>query len=593
MTRKPLRPLARIFFARTAGENPDLIERENRRERVIQKHELILRKTQRRLVMLGGIFVICFGMIGMRMTAMALIEPSEPKAQATAARIVASRADILDRNGRVLATNIETHSLYVHPHQLIDPIATAQKLSEIFPDLNAAKVESRFTGKQKFLWLKGAISPEEKQAVHDIGEPGLLFGPREMRLYPNGKLAGHILGGATFGEQGVHSAEVLGVAGVERAFDDYLRDPKLEGRPLQLSIDLSAQCVLEEVLYGGMRLMNAKGASAVLMDANTGEILAMSSLPDFDPNKRPRILTEGFASDSPLFNRAVQGVYELGSTFKPFTVAQALELELVKPETLIDTTGPLRWGKFKIRDFRDYGPELSVEKVIVKSSNIGTARIAQIIGNERQKAFLDRLGMLAATPIELIEGPTGRPQYPDNWSEISTMTISYGHGISTSPLHLAAGYATIINGGTLVTPTLLKQNIRKVGKRIISKKVSQEIRTMLRHVVTDGTARSGDVPGYFVGGKTGTADKPSPRGGYYEDKVLATFAGIFPSHDPKYVLVVTLDEPEDLRGPEPRRTASVTAVPVAAEVIRRIAPLLGLAPQVERKHQMDITLAKN
>jgi cell division protein FtsI (penicillin-binding protein 3) len=303
-------------------------------------------------------------------------------------------------------------------------------------------------------------------------------------------------------------------------------------------------------------------------------------------------LTEGFESDSPLFNQAVQGVYELGSTFKPFTVAQALELKLVSPETLIDTRGPLLWGKFKIRDFRDYGPELSVEKVIVKSSNIGTARIAQIIGNERQKAFLDRLGMLAATPIELIEGPTGRPQYPDNWSEISTMTISYGHGISTSPLHLAAGYATIINGGTLVTPTLLKQNIRKVGKRIVSEKVSQEIRTMLRHVVTDGTARSGDVPGYFVGGKTGTADKPSPKGGYHEDKVLTTFAGIFPSHDPKYVLVVTLDEPEDLRGPEPRRTASVTAVPVAAEVIRRIAPLLGLAPQAERKHQTDITLAK-
>ena len=193
--------VARIFFARTVGENPDLIERENRRERVIQKHELILRKTQRRLVMLGGIFVICFGVIGMRMTAMALIEPSEPKAQATAARIVASRADILDRNGRVLATNIETHSLYVHPHQLIDPITTARKLSEIFPDLNAVKVGSRFMGKQKFLWLKGAISPEEKQAVHDIGEPGLLFGPREMRLYPNGKLAAHILGGASLAKK--------------------------------------------------------------------------------------------------------------------------------------------------------------------------------------------------------------------------------------------------------------------------------------------------------------------------------------------------------------------------------------------------------
>ena len=593
MIRKPLRPLARIFSARSAGENPDLIEHGNRRERIEMQHERILRKTQRRLIMMGGIFLISFGVIGVRMTALAISEPSEPKARATATQILASRADIIDRNNRVLATNIETHSLYAHPQQVVDSVTTARQLAEIFPDIDAVKMEAQLKGPQKFLWLKGAISPEEKQAVHDIGNPGLLFGPREMRLYPNGQLAGHILGGTTFGEQGVHSAEVLGIAGVESAFDDFLRDSKLNGRPLQLSIDLSVQSALEEVLYGGMRLMNAKGASAVLMQANTGEILAMSSLPDFDPNNRPRALTQGDASDSPLFNRAVQGVYELGSAFKPFTVAQAMELGLIEADTMVDTKGPLKWGRHSIRDYKNYGPELSVEEILVKSSNIGTARISLMIGSELQKAFLGRLGLLKATSIELIEGPTGKPQYPENWSDISTMTISYGHGISTSPVHLAAAYAAMINGGTLVKPTLLKQTAPPIGERIISQKVSMRLRSILRHVVTEGTASFGEVPGYSVAGKTGTADKPNNQGGYHKDKVLATFSSFFPSADPKYVLIVTLDEPEDRAGSEPRRTAGWTAVPVAAEVIRRVAPLLGLAPEIETSRQNGLTLAND
>jgi cell division protein FtsI (penicillin-binding protein 3) len=592
MIRKPLRPLARIFFARSAGENPDLIEYANRRERIEMQHERILRKTQRRLIMMGGIFIISFGVIGMRMTALAVSAPSEPKARATAAQILASRADIIDRNNRVLATNIETHSLYAHPQHVVNPVTAARQLAEIFPDIDAVKMEARLKGARKFLWLKSAISPEEKQAVHDIGDPGLLFGPREMRLYPNGQLAGHILGGTTFGEQGVHSAETLGIAGVEKAFDGFLRDPKFNGRPLQLSIDLSVQSALEEVLYGGMRLMNAKAASAVLMEIHTGEILALSSLPDFDPNNRPHMLTEGDQADDPLFNRAVQGVYELGSVFKTFAVAQAMELGLVTADTMIDTKR-FRWGKYPIKDFKNYGPKLTVENVLVKSSNVGTARLSKMIGGENQKTFLKNLGLLAATPIELVEGPTGKPQFPSNWSEISTMTISYGHGISTSPVHLASAYSTIVNGGTLVKPTVVKQTVPRIGERIISQKVSMRLRTMLRHVVTEGTASFGEVPGYSVAGKTGTADKPNNQGGYHKDKVLATFASFFPSANPKYVLIVTLDEPEDRAGFEPRRTAGWTAVPVGAEVIRRVAPLLGLAPEIETSGQNGLTLASN
>ncbi len=430
--------------------------------------------------------------------------------------------------------------------------------------------------------------------MHDIGDPGLLFGPREMRLYPNGRLAAHTLGGASFGKEGVSAAEVVGVAGVEKQFDAFLRDPAQGGKPLELALDLTVQAATEEVLYGGMKIMNAKGASSILMDVYTGEVISVASLPSFDPNDRPRPPTEGEPSDSPLFNRAVQGVYELGSTFKIFTTAQALDLGLVNPETIIDIRGPLRWGKFRIRDFRNYGKELSVSKVIVKSSNIGTARIAQMIGAKRQKEFLNTLGMFDATPFEIVEAKGGKPLLPANWSELSTMTISYGHGLSTSPMHLAAGYAAIANGGHYVSPTILKQSGPQLGPRVMSQRAAADSRRMLRQVVSSGTASFGEVPGYAVGGKTGTADKPKARGGgYYEDKVIATFASIFPAHDPRYVLIVTLDEPSMNDGDKPRRTAGWTAVPVAAEIIKRVAPLLGLRPQVEPGQLAGITLTSS
>ena len=282
-----------------------------------------------------------------------------------------------------------------------------------------------------------------------------------------------------------------------------------------------------------------------------------------------------------------------GSTFKIFTVAQAMDLGLLNPETIIDTKGPLRWGRHRIRDFRNYGDEMSVTKVIVKSSNIGTARIAQDIGVERQKAFLGELGMLETTGFEIVEAATGRPLLPPNWSELSTMTISYGHGLSTSPMHLAAGYAAIANGGYRVQPTILKTPNPEKGPRVFSEKASAASLEMLRKVVTEGTASFGNVEGYAVGGKTGTADKPGSRGGYYEDKVIATFASVFPIDDPKYVLIVTLDEPVETTSDEPRRTAGWTAVPVAAEMIRRVAPLLGLRPTVEPLATRDITLTSN
>ncbi len=592
--RTPLRPLARILKARARGEDPAVIEAENKRRRHEEMADKARQRAEGRLLVLGLAFFCAFIVIGGRMGTLASSVPEEPRATSVGNPIIGQRADIVDRNGRILATNLETHSLYAHPRDMIDPVNTATGLADIFPELDKEELIKDFTGDRKFLWIRRQISPEQMQAVHDLGSPGLLFGPREMRLYPNGPIAAHILGGASYGREGVASAEVIGVAGVERKFDAFLRDPANEGAPLELSLDLTVQAAAEQVLAGGMSLMNAKGAASVLMDVHTGEIISMVSLPDFDPNNRPRVLTTGDQSDSPLFNRAVQGVYELGSVFKIFAVAQAMELGLVNPNTLIDTQGPLTWGRFRIRDFHDYGPELSTTDVIVKSSNIGTARIAMMIGAERQKAFLGSLGFLEPTPVEMVEGPTGKPLLPRNWSEISTMTISYGHGLSSSPLHLAAAYATLANGGTQVEPTLLRTPDAPTGPRVMREVIAQRSVSMLRQVVERGTASFGEVPGYAVGGKTGTADKPRTSGaGYYDDKVIATFASVFPANDPQYVLIVTLDEPSENSGDKPRRTAGWTAVPIAAEMIRRIAPLLGLRPQVDMPQSIGVTLTSN
>jgi cell division protein FtsI (penicillin-binding protein 3) len=595
--RTPLRPLARILQARHDGENPDTIERENLRVRHEAMREKSRGRAQFRLMMLSFSFVAAFGTIGARMGLLAATEPSEPRTSAPGAEIIAQRADITDRNGRILATNMTTHALYAHPKVMVDPKGVAAKLAVIFPDLDAGTLERRFTDGRSFVWIRKVLSPEQMQMVHEIGDPGLLFGPRELRLYPNGTLAAHVLGGTSFGAEGVHSAEVIGVAGVEKALDARLRDPAQGGTALTLSIDLSLQATVEEVLSAGMSMLNAKGAAAILMDARTGEILALASLPTFDPNDRPSPLIDkdAEAGDSPLFNRAVQGVYELGSTFKIFAAAQAMELGLVGPDTMVDANAPMTWGKHKIKEFegKNYGPLLSVSDVITKSSNVGTAHIALMIGPLRQQAFLKALGFFEPTPVELIEAPGARPLIPKKWPEIVTITTSYGHGLSASPMHLAAAYAAIANGGVMIKPTLLKRDGPTSGIRVMTEKTAAEAVKMLRRVVTEGTASLGEVPGYEVAGKTGTADKPKATGGYYDDKVINTFASMFPASNPQYVLIVTLDEPLDTTLSEPRRTAGWTAVPVAAEIIRRIAPLMGLRPKLEPPAPDGLTAVKN
>jgi cell division protein FtsI (penicillin-binding protein 3) len=596
MIRTPLRPLARILEARAKGENPDAIEHQNRRIRHEQMQDQDRFRAEGRLLVLGVFFFCAFAVVGARMGLLAVSDPVEPRAHAPGSIIANTRADIVDRNGRILATNLDTHALYAQPPHLIDAKGAAQKLAKIFPDLKEERLIKDFTGKRKFLWVKKKISPEQMQAVHDIGDPGLLFAPRDMRLYPNGKLAAHIMGGASFGREGVRAAEVIGVAGAEKYFDDYLRDPANAGKPLKLSLDLTIQAAAERVLEGGMKLMNAKGATSILMDVHNGEVISVASLPSFDPNNRPRPAVEGDASDSPLFNRSVQGVYELGSTFKIFAAAQAMELGLVNAGTMINTAGPMKVGGHNIGEFanHNYGT-ISVSQVIEKSSNRGTGRLALMIGKERQQEFLRSLGLFERTSFEIVEASGGRPLLPERYTDLSAVTISYGHGISTTAMHLAAAYSAIANGGRSVKPTLIKQNGPQMGARVMRSEVAAASRRMLRDVVIGegGTASFGEVPGYFVAGKTGTADKPKPRGGYYKEKTITTFASMFPAHDPRYVLVVTLDEPIETSSGKPRRTAGWTAVPIAAEMIRRVAPLLGMRPAIEPSGVAGITLTSS
>ncbi len=462
----------------------------------------------------------------------------------------------------------------------------------IFPDLNNEALKKSLKSERKFVWIKKILSPEQQELVKDLGEPGLYLGPRKTRLYPNGSFASHILGGTTFGKESVNHAEIVGAAGVELFFDKYLRNKSKENDVLVLSIDLPIQSIVEKVLSSGIKIMNSKGGSAVLIDANNGEIISLASFPDFDPNKRPIPQQNEDSSQSPLFNRAAQGLYELGSTFKVFTVAQALDEGYANTETIINTKGPLMLGKKPINDFHYYGPSLSLTDVIVKSSNVGTARIALKIGSNDQKRFLEKFGFIDLTKLELPEANSAKPIIPSRWSKISTATISYGHGISVTPVHLAAAYSSLVNGGLKIYPTLLKlEKEENKTFNLISPQTSYSLRKILRKVVTNGTAKSANIDGYQIGGKTGTADKVDPiNGGYLEDKVRTIFVSAFPIFDPKYVLVVILDEPEDRHKDIPDRTASATAVPVSAEIIRRIAPILGLRPHRDESYFEEKTL---
>ena len=583
MIRVPLRPLAHILAVRSSGGNPDDIEKQNVNQRYIAYTDLTQKRAERRLFFVGIMFLISFVLVCARMTVLASSEVSSVLTEVSPSNLISQRSNILDRNGNILATNLPTFALYARPQVMIRPQLAVKKLIKIFPDLNAKKMLFDFTGQKTFLWVKDKLSPEQRQAVHEIGEPGLMYGPREMRLYPNGRFASHVLGGTRFNNQSATNADMVGNAGVEATFNNYLSDRADEGKALQLSLDLSVQAAVENILGGSMNIMRAKGATSIVLDVITGEIITMVSLPDFDPNNRQIEFASDDANNNPLFNRAVQGVYEFGSTYKVFTVAKALDLGLVDPETEIDVFRKTNILGTEVRDDHYKVPKLSVTDILTESSNVGTATLAAKIGKNNQISMLKDLGLFHPTEVELIEAKGITPLKPKKWIDSSTVTISYGYGLSMSPLHLAVAYATLINGGFKVTPTILKQDNKDLGRRVISAETSNQLRKILRSVVQRGTATLGNVEGYEVGGKTGTANKQKVgERGYDNDRVVSTFVSFFPVKSPRYVLLVSFDEPSYRGGKEKNeRSAGWTAVPVAAEIIKRIAPLLNLRPSFD------------
>jgi cell division protein FtsI (penicillin-binding protein 3) len=482
--------------------------------------------------------------------------------------LIPARADIIDRNGVRLASTIDAWSIAVHPDRLLtDPKELAAKLAELMPERSEAEYLRILTSGKTFVYLNRRAVPELVAAVNALGEPGIEFSREPERLYPNMGLAAHVLG--------FTNLDGHGDAGMERALDDRLSRLDMRGAPVELSIDARVQQALEAELGAAMTHFSAVGAAGVIMDIKTGEVLAMTSLPTWNPN------VPGNGTTDPKFmNRATLGVYELGSTFKPFTVAMAMDAGIVKSfGQMYPCPRGLNVGNHTIGDTHPFGRPCSVAEIMKESSNVGTAQIAAQLGAVRQKEFLRKMGFLEKVSIELLE--RGRTLTPGaNWGDAATMTVGFGHGIAVTPLHLASGYATLFNGGIWRPATLLKRgkaNAAPAGRRVFTEETSHKMRSLLRLVVTHGTGKKADAPGYRIGGKTGSAEKYHNR-----SLLVTTFAGVFPMDDPRYVIVAMLDEPKGTSETYGFRTAAWNVGPVVSKVVSRIGPMLGIRPDARR-----------
>jgi cell division protein FtsI (penicillin-binding protein 3) len=493
--------------------------------------------------------------------------------------LVPERGDIVDRDGEPLARTIDAWTIAIHPGKVIgDKLALARRLAALMPEHSEAQYFALLKSGKPFFYLRRRASPGLVEAVNAIGEPGLAIQREPDRLYPQTSLAAHVIG--------YTDIDGHGVAGMERAFDSYLSDPLTRDEPLVLSIDSRVQQALEYELEGAMTTFSAIGAAGVIMDVHTGEVLAMTSLPQVNPN------APGNATPDARFNRATQGVYELGSTFKPFTVAMAMDSGTIKSfgqqyycPNVLPAYGHL------VHDTHPFGRTCTVAEIMEESSNIGTAQIADQLGTTRQKAWLQKMGFTGPVPIEIKE--RGRALTPGSrWGPFETMTVGFGQGIAVAPLQLAMGYATLFNDGIYHPPTLLKVGpghpLAK-GKRVFSEDTSYRMRALLRLVVMKGTGRKADAPGYRVGGKTGTAQKLI-NGRYSQTINITSFAGVFPMDEPRYVVVVMLDEPKATPETFGFTTAGWNVAPVVSRTIGRIAPMLGVRPDKNREPDMSQVL---
>lgn len=522
-----------------------------------------------RLLVTAVVFVGIFGVIAARMVDVAVLDanPAKPRAQPQARTqdLEMGRADITDRNGAVLATSLPTVSLYARPQDMIearvDLTDAANKLAAALPGLDAEDVQARLVNGKTFVYLRRNLTPRQQYDVNALGIPGLHFEKGERRVYPHGNLVAHVVG--------MTDIDNKGIAGIERHFDARLSD---DASPLALSLDLGIQNVVRGELQKAVQQFNALGATGMVADVKTGELLAMVSLPDFDPNDPPAGTNEA------LFNRATKGAYEMGSTFKLFNTAMALESGRVGINSSFDATKPLKFGNHTIHDDHALNRWITVPEILIHSSNIGSARMALEAGTDFQRQFMGRLGMLHTPSLELPE--LGAPQVPNPWREINTITISFGHGLSVTPVQLVAGTIALVNGGIFhpLTLTHRPDDAPIPGEIVLKQKTSTQMRQLMRMVVSEGTGRKANVPGYEVGGKTGTAEKAA-HGGYRKKAVLSSFVAAFPMDDPRYVVVAMVDEPQGTKETYGFITAGWNAAPTAGRIIAQIAPMLGVSPR--------------
>jgi cell division protein FtsI (penicillin-binding protein 3) len=525
-----------------------------------------------RLAVGAGTFGLLFLALAGRVIDVTLLSAGQPRVVATPQAVITEeprveRASIVDRNGVLLAASLPTAALYANPREIADPWETARKLATALPDIDPARLAPRLESDRQFVYIRRHLTPREQDAVNRLGIPGVHFQRAERRVYPQGRAAVHVLGGT--------DVDGNGIAGVERQFDARLRENV--GEPLRLSLDIRVQHVLREALERAIGRFEAIGGAGVVMDVDTGEVLAMVSLPDYDA------VESATAPAEARFNRITVGVYEPGSTFKILSTAMALDLGTVRLTSGFDASRPITYGRFTISDFRGKNRWLTVPEIFAYSSNIGTARMVLEVGVPRHRAFLERLGMTRRLGIELPETALPLAPSPRQWREINTMTIAFGHGISVTPLHVATATAAMVNGGILRTPTILARDGASPppGERVIRAETSATIRRLMRLTVTHGSGKGADVPGYFVGGKTGTAQKVGSHGRYLRDARISSFTGVFPAHAPRYVVYLMIDEPKPRRDTHGFATGGWVAAPAAKEVIERIGPLLGLVPEPE------------
>jgi len=531
---------------------------------------------QQRLMGLMLLFMLITLVIGLRLVQICLFGAPDDR---TVSAGTAERGEILDRNGQPLATTIKLWAVAVNPQKILgDKNALAVKLNQLMPEKSVDDYRRILFGKRKFLYLRQPAPPELAAAVHALGEPGMLLLSEPHRLFPQGAMAGHLLGYSQEVEDGHGRSAITGI-GVERYFNDALT----QGKPIQLAMDTRVQAAVENELQRRMTETQAKGAAGIVLDVDTGEVLAMASLPDINPNAPFKGVDP--SDQQVMINKATQAVYELGSTFKMITFANAIEHGVITDwSKTYDVTAPLQVGRFRIKDDEPKKRPITTVEIMTFSSNIGTSQIALALGAQNIDAFFKTLGLNQRTDIELRE--RGQPQYPAQWGQSTVMTTSFGHGIAVTPLHLARVFAALANGGVMHPVTLLKKQpgAQIPGQRVVSEATSARIRQLMRLVVLQGTGTNANAPGLRVGGKTGTAEKVNQFGGYDRNANITVFAGAFPMDHPRYVTVVLLDDARPTKESKSMgfKTAGWMAAPVGKRVIARIGPLLGVQPDLSQ-----------